>query len=260
VSVNVVLDAPGERSSMQTFYEKELADKGWSPLPPGPQAHGFQFGSQPSRPSIFCSPQGNSWLSMGVNAGRDGTNDVRISTNGQIPNPCQRPAQPSPGPLSANSPIPALYAPEGVTMQPGGSGGGPVRWSSEATATTDQKAGPLKAHFAPQLQSAKWTRLDGRDDGALAWSTWKLPDGDWQGLLYVLNGPGQNRRVLHVDAQSATAQQGSGSQAAFAGGQAVAILAPAPPEFGPPPPSLTPMAPAAKPAAPAAKPAAASAG
>src|SRR5712691_1557159 len=140
VSVNVVLDAPGERSSMQTFYEKELADKGWSPLPPGPQAHGFQFGSQPSRPSIFCSPQGNSWLSMGVNAGRDGTNDVRISTNGQIPNPCQRPAQPSPGPLSANSPIPALYAPEGVTMQPGGSGGGPGRWSSEATATTDQKA------------------------------------------------------------------------------------------------------------------------
>lgn len=243
-SLSVVLDVPGDRAGVQAVYEKELTASGWKPPPPGPQAHGFQFGSQPTGPSIFCSAQGNSWLSLNIYPGQGSMNDVRISTNGQIPNQCHPPTAAAPaGPASANSPIPALYPPGGVALQPSGSGGGPGRWTSEATATTDQKPGALEAHFAQQLQAAKWSRLDGRDDGSLAWSLWKLPDGDWQGLLFMVNAPGQNRRSLHVDAQSASAQHTSAFGTAFAGGQAVAVAAP--------------VAAAAPPPAPAAKPAAA---
>jgi len=244
-SVSVVIDAPGDRATIQAFYQKELAGKGWNPLPPGPQAHGFQPGSQPGGPSIFCSPQGSAWLSVNVYGGQSGSSDVRINTNGQIPNQCHPPnaAAPAP-PFSSNSLIPPLYAPEGVATQPGSTGGGPGRWVSDGTATTDQKAGPLEQHFAQQLQAAKWTRLDGRDDGVLAWSAWKLPDGDWQALLYVMNGPGQNRRILHVDAQSATAQQATAPGTAFATGQAVAVSAPVA--------AAVPAVPAARPAAPSA--------
>src|SRR5581483_9507636 len=60
----------------------------------------------------------------------------------------------------------------------------------------------------------------------------------------VMNGPGQNRRILHVDAQSATAQQATAPGTAFATGQAVAVSAPVA--------AAVPAVPAARPAAPSA--------
>jgi hypothetical protein len=103
--------------------------------------------------------------------------------------------------------IPPLYAPEGVTLQASGMGGGPFgRWTSEATAVTQLGTSELEAHFAAQLRAAGWTRFAGRADGPLAWSTWQVPGaGGWQGFLFALEAPGEKRRSLHVRVESAGA-------------------------------------------------------
>jgi len=39
----------------------------------------------------------------------------------------------------------------------------------------------------------------------VAWSLWSLPgDGNWQGLLYVAEGPGRTRQTLAAGCQLAT--------------------------------------------------------
>jgi len=97
--------------------------------------------------------------------------------------------------------LPQLRAPPGVRLvSNGGGSAGSERASSEATAFTDQGAGELEAYFADQLAAAGWTRFDGGTDGPLAWSTWRLPrEGDWQGLLFVLESA-EGRRDLYLRA------------------------------------------------------------
>jgi hypothetical protein len=151
--------------------------------------------------------------------------DVRLTLMPNGPNPCHPPAGvPPPNPVAPlQNALPALSPPPGVALAATGSGGGPGRFTSDGVATTDQAPGALLAGFAQQLQAAGWTQLAGQDDGPLAWSTWQVPQADYQGLLYVAQAPGQNRRAVHVEVQSATApaQGGVVGVPAFAVGQAV---------------------------------------
>jgi hypothetical protein len=71
--------------------------------------------------------------------------------------------------------LPVLYAPEGVAVD---AGGGPNRWTTEATAQTDHSVAELEAHVAQQLAAAGWLRQAGAAQGPLAWSTWTLPGTD----------------------------------------------------------------------------------
>ena len=67
-------------------------------------------------------------------------------------------------------------------------------------------AAALEAHFAKQLQAADWRRLDGRSDGPLCWSTWKVAgDNDMQALLYAFEGPVPHQRDLLVQVTSSSA-------------------------------------------------------
>jgi hypothetical protein len=45
----------------------------------------------------------------------------------------------------------------------------------------------LEAYFASQLVEAGWTRVSGRTDDVVGWSSWLVPsEGEWRGLLVVL--------------------------------------------------------------------------
>ncbi len=77
--------------------------------------------------------------------------------------------------------------------------------SSTTFATTSMSAAELERAFAEQLREVGWNRTRGGADGPLAWSTWSLPEGpEWQGFMYVIDAPGENRRQLSLQVQSAT--------------------------------------------------------
>lgn len=223
----MVLDAPGGAAETLRFYQQALGGQGWTQAPFGPgEPRGFQP-TVASTGAAFCQGAQGPWLSLNVVSRPNAPSDVRLRLDAMNPGPCAQP----PGPPEKRLPpgmdrLPALYAPEGVALQMAGSGGGPGRFSSEATAETSLGVAALEAHFAQQLQAAGWTRREGAAQGPLAWSVWTVPgEGDWQGFLYALAGPGADRRALHVEVASATAQPGP-----------YGYPVPAMPAMAPPPP------------------------
>jgi hypothetical protein len=101
--------------------------------------------------------------------------------------------------------LPALRAPDGVVLQSSGSSMGGPRQQSDAIANTSKTSAELESFFAQQLAAAGWTRVAGGANTPLAFSTWKVPgDGDWQGVLIVIEMPSKDRRSLMLRAESPT--------------------------------------------------------
>lgn len=213
-SATIVIDAPGDPQQVATVYEQGFKDQGWS----APSADagmsvsgggGFQ-GSTPPVSKLLCKGE-SAYLSVSVATRSGQPNDVRISVQPNISNqggsPCSAKSR-SPG--SGNH-LPALRPPDGTTLlgsgsgssssSIGGGGGGMNRQTSEGTATTSLGAGALEAAFAKQLVAAGWTRTAGRDDGALAWSTWASSEAGWSGTLIVSDTIAKDRRSLLLRAE-----------------------------------------------------------
>ena len=209
-AVDIVVDAPGNASDVETFYQRVLTGRGWSDSAyKGMPLGGFQPNQGPIT-RFFCAPAGPGFLQLSVLARTGSPNDVRLHAELTTPGPCGINAGIPTGPPGYDK-LPPLYAPNGVQLQSAGpGGGGPLpRASSSAEATTELSVSDLEAHFAQQLQAAGWTRLDGGAQGSLAWSTWQVPGpGGWQGFLYVVQGPGQHRRDLYVQVESSSPQAG----------------------------------------------------
>ncbi len=229
----VVLDAPGDLAQAFSTYQRAFQNQGWTSPPSGgaPISPPGGFVTTQTSNTTFC--HGDTWAMLGVTPLTTGVNDVRITLNG-TPGPCTLPAAPPAvpaGPPGANL-IPRLQPPDGVTLQSGGAAGpigGPDSWSSQAVALTDRSVGELEAFFARQLQSAGWARVDGQAAGPVAWSLWQVPgEGGWQGFLVVLNGPGQNRRLLSVRVDTAPASQGTGDRGSSPGRPCILIYPPPP--------------------------------
>jgi hypothetical protein len=62
-------------------------------------------------------------------------------------------------------------------------------------------SGELEAALAKQLAAAGWTRVAGRDDGALAWSTWTSNESGWSGSLIVNDTNTKDRHALLLRAE-----------------------------------------------------------
>lgn len=246
VSWDVVFDAPGAASDVQAFYQQHLPGLGWAaaPVNPGPTRGGFQPTTGINH--LYCQKATGPWLSVSAVATPTVPTDVRVRVDASTPGPCaNQPGGALPQPPGAER-LPALTAPADVQIQMNGSGGGPNRFTSDATALTAQSASALEAHFAQQLQAAGWTRVAGNATGPLAWSTWTVPgDGGYEGFLYALDAPGQNRKELHVQVESATASFGGGPYAPTA---PPAPVAPIPTGVAPTRVAPAPLPPTATPA------------
>ena len=206
-SFDVVLDVTGKADDITSFYERELGPKGFTSPPTfqPPQQGGFVSTGGPAIGKTFCKADIGPYILVTVFAKATGPSDVRTHYEPANPNqgtPCMQKGGPG-GPPATR--LPALRPPDGVTLQGSGSGFGGNRQSSDATAITSKGVGELESFFAQQLVSAGWTRINGKADGPIAWSTWKVPgDGDWQGLLLIIESPGKDRRSLTLRAESPT--------------------------------------------------------
>lgn len=207
---DVILDAPGAPVDILQAYGQQLAALGWTKPPVGPFGGGFQAATPNDTAATFCQTIGAApFLTVTAAAEASGQADVRVHVDATGPGPCFIPTAPGPPPLPETGRLPALAPPAGVQVQPSGSGSGNNRFTSEATALTDKRAADLEAFYAQQVQAAGWTRVAGGADGSYAWSAWTLPGGDgYQGLLTILEAPGQNRRELRVQAEGPANQPG----------------------------------------------------
>ena len=212
-SFDAVLDVAGTPDDVTSFYERELGKKGLT-TPPAPQQMqpgGFQGTMGPAKGGMYCKGDGLPYVSVSVFSRPNAANDVRVhfepaqppSAQQFIGSPCSQKGGPQPG-MPAQR-LPALRAPDGVLLQASGSSMGNARQQSDGVATTTKSAGELESFFAQQLSTAGWTRVAGAVDSPLAFSTWKVPgDGDWQGVLIVIEMPAKDRRSLMMRAESPT--------------------------------------------------------
>jgi hypothetical protein len=211
-TLEAVFDAAGDPAPVLAGYQRQLQDLGWEMFEAGPgRSHGgFVPRRGDERIMLRHGGRGPVLRAVAV-AGSGQSVDLRVTLDWEMPRHLaewRAPRDPGEGRM------PSLYPPPGVIVHPQGGGGGGGRWRQEAIAETDLTAGELEAHFAAQLAQAAWTRLDGRLEDAVAWSSWQLPgDGDWRGLLFVLALFGTRRRSLWIGIESAGPDEGSGGYA-----------------------------------------------
>jgi hypothetical protein len=240
VTVNVVLDVPGDAGVVLAFYQKELPARGWQTIPLGPgEAHGFLSGPT-THVLSFCHSAAGPWLSLTIAPRPAKLNDVRLDLQtssefcdnsrraeplaaqtsdadrelhppslGEVSGSPEQGGNSALGQLNAD-PIPPLWVPTEVKLLSHGMGGGGDNerrtLSYESIAETEQGVNALEAHFAQQLQGAGWTRLAGQAEGPLVWSIWKVPSGeDAQGCLFVREGPKANQRTFHIEVSTPSA-------------------------------------------------------
>lgn len=200
---DVVLDVP-QATDAARFYRDELPRQGFTLAPTSTTqtpARGFVATQGSATTTYFCRGAMPPFLSVSTYLRPDAPVDVRVRVDATSAGPCLTTASaPLPDTNGADF-VPALVAPQGVAVQVIAGGGiAPGRYVNEATATTPRSAADLEAEFAAQLAAAGWTRTSGAANGPFAFSTWTLPGNDgFTGLLTVLETPGADRRVLHIE-------------------------------------------------------------
>ncbi len=200
-SIDIIADVDQPAAAVAANFQAQFKAAGWIAPEYGPGPRGFQQ-SSPTLEKSFCKTDGG-FANVVAIAKDTGHTDLRINIHqsagrGPCGNagimPPQKPTFPPGYEL-----MPLLTPPADVPLQTTGGGGGPGQWTSDAVATTGRSSAELAAHFAGQLEAAGWKRTGGATDG-LAWSTWTVAGdgGPSSGLLFVLDGPGKDQRVLHV--------------------------------------------------------------
>jgi hypothetical protein len=212
--LQVVLDATGNPAEALRAYEQELRDRGWEPFEdlPGPMHGGFVPGRASDSRILRRGGQGPV-LWVAASAIDEALTDLRLRLDWQMPRNLEERRGHLMG-MSGLNRMPRLHPPQGVALETQGGGGGGGRWNSEARVDTDLRVAELEAHFASQLVEAGWTRISGRADDVVGWSSWHLPgEGEWRGLLLVLAAFRANERSLTLRIEETKpADGGSGGQ------------------------------------------------
>ncbi len=230
----VVLDVSGSPDSLLPVWEGALGKQGWRPLdrhaqfgrsdsgfaaalaamphpepPPEIQAQIARRQATAPTQRLFCAITGTGSLNLTLTPQAGGPTLVRVEVDREGMGPCWMQDQLR---ESIAARLPRLRPPVGVMLLPGGGGGSDDRWSSEASAMTDQPVAALEAHFAAQLAAAGWTRQAGHAADLLAWSLWAVPGTPAaQGFLYVRVGPGPDQRHLVAQIESVDSAAGGGT-------------------------------------------------
>ena len=196
--VDVVIDAHGAPAAAVDDFAAAAEAAGWrSHEDERPMQGGFVPGSGAGEMRSF--EQGELLLRV-VALQRSGTSlDIRVHCNTEeLPRWRQAPH----GIPEAAAHMPQLRAPHGTRLSPRGGGGSGDHYQSDATIDGQVAVADLHAHFATQLEGARWQLINQGGDDRAAWSAWQLPDQRWQGLLMVLNPSGSQRTALLLRVES----------------------------------------------------------
>jgi hypothetical protein len=213
-NVEVAIEAPGSPAQVLTFYDEALPAAG---LYLSPNSYGSSGGFQPGeakRSESYCLSESGPWVTVSANERAGGQSDVRASVTLQLPGtgaptsyvtPCSTDTRRGyPGTTSRL--LPRISGPSGVPLQSSGiSTMGEDYAMSSVVANTDMGVAELERFVGGQLEAAGWTLRMRRAEGPVAWSSWSLPDGsEYNGFLYALEAPGEHRKRLTLQAESAS--------------------------------------------------------
>jgi len=216
IGANIIFVVPGDADPVDLvrYASAEITRQGWSepPISARPFSGGFE-GPRGIVTISFCQTVDGPQLELTIYPSPDRPTEARVRLQMDQPIACGRQSSPpgSPGSvLPTMDVIPRLSLPPGVRSEVGSA---PTlipttlsrnRVTSEVTAITGMSAADLEAYVSTQLQTAGWVRLNGRDDGPLAWSLWQVPgESGWRGLVLALE-TGDDRRSLILRMESPT--------------------------------------------------------
>jgi hypothetical protein len=213
-NVDVAIEAPGTPAQILSFYDAALPAAG---LYLAPNSYGSSGGFQPGaakRSESYCLSEAGPWINVSATERGGGQTDVRASVTLQGPStgspatymtPCSTDTRRGyPGTTSRL--LPRVSGPSGVPLQSSGiSTMGDDYAMSSVVANTDMGVVDLERFFAQQVEAAGWTLRTRGAEGPVAWSTWTLPEsGEYAGFLYALEAPGEQRKRLTLQAESAS--------------------------------------------------------
>lgn len=201
--LEAILDAAGDPAAVARAYETQLHGLGWEVVEraPGPAGGGFLPGPRIDGVMLRRGGRGPV-LVFGAMAHNGGPADLRVRLDWEMPRHLDNPGR-HPGRPPGLERMPSLHPPAGISLKPRGGGGGGDSWYSQAVVETDRSVADLEAHFATQLAAAGWSRVNGRADEVVGWSSWRLPgEGDWRGLLLVLAAFGSMQRSLQLSIEA----------------------------------------------------------
>jgi hypothetical protein len=204
--LDVVIDAEGTAASAIEEFAAAAPSAGWRPREEqGPVRGGFVSGTDGDARSY---ERGDVVLRV-VAIQRPGMPvDIRIHANTEeIPRSRRAPH----GIPEAAAHLPTLRAPPGTRLGSGGGSGSDDHYQQDATIDTELRVAGLHRHFAGQLEAVGWHSLHQGGDDRAAWSTWALPDEQWQGLLLVLNAFAGRRSTLLLRVEAANHRHGDGN-------------------------------------------------
>jgi hypothetical protein len=208
-SMEVVLDDDGEPAAIVAAYVTELKVAGWTKFEGFGGPRGGFISANTDEGAAMRKGDGPVLMVSAVE--REGAPaDVRVRLDWQLARHVRRGP---PGPPPGADLLPPLRAPRGVALRGQHGGGGMGHFTSETTVQTEHSAPLLEAHFAAQLEEARWTRIDGGAAGdAIAWSSWQLPGDDgWRGLLLLLAPFGDDERTLTLRVETHEPADGEGN-------------------------------------------------
>ncbi|MDQ6720134.1 MAG: hypothetical protein M3003_04980 [Candidatus Dormibacteraeota bacterium] len=202
-SMNVYLEGASTADEILGHYDGLLRALGWSPFTP--QMPGGVGGFRSAMPMalgrVFCRTESDPFYSLSV-AERDGQTRAVITWDAGLDH---HPLRQRTGPYGPGGPlahlIPDLAAPPDVPVQGGGGGGSENEWHTQAGAHTDMPVDALAGHYRVQLVRSGWTLRDEGSDPVVAWSRWKLPEDDYEGMV-VVTAPLSDLRELTLTLRS----------------------------------------------------------
>jgi hypothetical protein len=204
--LDVVIDAEGTAVQALTDFAAAAESAGWQPHEePGPMRGGFVPRTDGEAQSF---ERGDVVLRVVAMQRDERSVDIRIHGNTEeIPRSRHRPR----GIPEAGQQLPRLAAPQGVRLAPRGGSGGQDHYQQNATTDGGLTVADLQNHFSGHLEAAGWSLLHRGGDDRAAWTTWRLPDDQWLGLLLVLNPSGGPRSSLLVRVEAADEGRAGGS-------------------------------------------------
>jgi hypothetical protein len=228
ISAEVLVDVPGDPASVASFYRDSLTSRGWTPPTGGTAGGGFQSQSSAAATvrATYCAGEDltSPVLNLQVRQLLNGQSEARFSMSLISPTEsigpagtrgagtiCSGPVYPGSPPMRMAWPavqLPWLAPPADTLPLLGGE-----RYTSVSRVATDgvwqseRSAAELEQHFADQLTTIGWTRIDGAVTGPLAWSSWGVPgEGEWYGLLVISTISEGNRVWFSLDVNDVAAE------------------------------------------------------
>ncbi len=195
--VTIYLDSPVPPFEVIEFYEAQLAEQGFTRWNPNPASQVFV----PENGFILlCQKEKGVQLSIAAVDTLGASTDVRIAYN---TNPAYVSCDENIRDMTsyAESILPSLSLPDGITRLGSGSGGGYEGWAySEQRIISQLSVAELDNFVRPQLEKAGWKLVSESQTGPVAWSKWTLTDEKgykWSGVLIITEGQGsENSRIL----------------------------------------------------------------